>query len=1093
MVQTHKIVGGIAITLLTAGSFGFSLKEATAAIPQTLTHAKTKTQAKTNSSDSSIPKKNIQASQTVLTVAQASDSAEHSVTGRLDKNSQTLGDGTYFNAHTFDGIADTAISLEMMSNDFDAALILIQPGGKVLASYDGGGEGNNVKFILRLPVTGKYHIYATSSNFGEGQYRLILRALTEAEQAELPSWDLVYYSDRATLPFDVPETTLQDGWTRAIPVLEEQIAILKAQLGRNHPVVAKQTLGLATLYFMQDRFAEAEPLLIEALDIYRALPAGYPAEMAIILSNLGGIAFSRGQFDKAETFYKQAINILRKDSGGRDDLIPLFQTELARIYQARSSEDVAVTSSSEENYQPDAESLLVQAVEAARENSEPLELPTKIDTLANFYHRQGRYDEAESLYKEALQMRRNLAFEGIQHPSTVTSLNNLALLYQTRGRYAEAESLYKEAIAIHDAYINFISRGPRAGFQSVAESMRIHHMLPTLFNLAGLYRATDDNPMAISTLQAGLDIEEQDLDTSLANLGEADRIAYVAKLADSLNYALSLNLNTAQNSSAAMQLALVTLLRRKGRVFEAGIRTQEIFRQHATSEELDWFNQLTQIQQEIASLISQPPTNLTATEYQTRLARLRSKANLLEASLAKRSADLALLDSQSVKLEAVQAQIPVDGVLLEYVRYQPFSPANPVSSQINTENFTAAGSNRFGSPRYAAYLLFPDGRIHAVDLGDAAEIDAAVQSFTRLLQNPATDLQRASIVPTLRENVVEGVAETIKTLVFDPIAPYLQETEHLLISPDGQLNRLPFEALQLETGGEYLVQRYQISYLNSGRDFLKFNTKQSSNHPAVILANPDYETADDTVRLAQAPTRSLGKNDRSTKLSKLQVKPLPGTAAEAEALTALLPNAILLDKDKATENALKTVQAPRILHIATHGFFLPNVEQPKVKTSGGLIASGGSLGSPALAGSPAENPLLRSGLALAGFNARRSGSEDGVLTALEASQLNLFGTQLVVLSACETGLGDIANGEGVYGLRRAFAIAGAETQLMSLWQVSDYGTQSLMARYYQKLMAGMGRSESLRNVQLEMIQSGGKYSHPYYWAAFILAGDWRPL
>ncbi|NJN20458.1 MAG: CHAT domain-containing protein [Leptolyngbya sp. RL_3_1] len=137
--------------------------------------------------------------------------------------------------------------------------------------------------------------------------------------------------------------------------------------------------------------------------------------------------------------------------------------------------------------------------------------------------------------------------------------------------------------------------------------------------------------------------------------------------------------------------------------------------------------------------------------------------------------------------------------------------------------------------------------------------------------------------------------------------------------------------------------------------------------------------------------------------------------------------------------------------------------------------------------------MLRSGLALAGFNPRSSGSEDGVFTALEASQLNLFGTQLVVLSACETGLGDIANGEGVYGLRRAFAIAGAESQLMSLWQVSDYGTQSLMARYYENLTTGMGRSEALRAVQLEMIEAGGQYSHPYYWGAFILAGDWRPL
>ncbi|NJN21232.1 MAG: CHAT domain-containing protein, partial [Leptolyngbya sp. RL_3_1] len=180
-----------------------------------------------------------------------------------------------------------------------------------------------------------------------------------------------------------------------------------------------------------------------------------------------------------------------------------------------------------------------------------------------------------------------------------------------------------------------------------------------------------------------------------------------------------------------------------------------------------------------------------------------------------------------------------------------------------------------------------------------------------------------------------------------------------------------------------------------------------------------------------------------------------------------------------------------ILHIATHGFFLANVDRPPPTSRGlGFQSFDNSL----VPSAPlTENPLLRSGLALAGFNSRRSGDEDGVFTALEASQLNLFGTQLVVLSACETGLGDIANGEGVYGLRRAFAIAGAETQLISLWQVDDFGTQSLMARYYENLTAGMGRSEALRAVQLEMIEAGDRYAHPYYWAAFILAGDWRPL
>ncbi|NEQ22049.1 MAG: CHAT domain-containing protein [Microcoleus sp. SIO2G3] len=141
---------------------------------------------------------------------------------------------------------------------------------------------------------------------------------------------------------------------------------------------------------------------------------------------------------------------------------------------------------------------------------------------------------------------------------------------------------------------------------------------------------------------------------------------------------------------------------------------------------------------------------------------------------------------------------------------------------------------------------------------------------------------------------------------------------------------------------------------------------------------------------------------------------------------------------------------------------------------------------------PTENPLLRSGLALAGANPRQSGNEDGILTASEAAGLNLSGTKLVVLSACKTGLGDVQNGEGVYGLRRAFAIAGAESQLMSLWAVNDYRTNQLMVNYYQRLKNNVGRSDALRQTQLEMLQKP-ESQHPYYWAAFIPSGDWTAM
>jgi CHAT domain-containing protein len=216
--------------------------------------------------------------------------------------------------------------------------------------------------------------------------------------------------------------------------------------------------------------------------------------------------------------------------------------------------------------------------------------------------------------------------------------------------------------------------------------------------------------------------------------------------------------------------------------------------------------------------------------------------------------------------------------------------------------------------------------------------------------------------------------------------------------------------------------------------------------------------------------------------------PLPGVSEEVSALKTLLPQASFLTKEQATETALKRVHAPSILHIATHGFFLENESTTGNQTS----ARHPHKPRPRKRVARLDNPLLRSGLALAGANRGRSGEDDGVLTALEAAALDLWGTKLVVLSACDTGVGQVKNGEGVYGLRRALFLAGTETQLMSLWTVSDRSTRELMTGYYQALVQNLGRGAALRRVQLQMLRNKPR-SHPYYWASFILAGEWANL
>jgi CHAT domain-containing protein len=353
---------------------------------------------------------------------------------------------------------------------------------------------------------------------------------------------------------------------------------------------------------------------------------------------------------------------------------------------------------------------------------------------------------------------------------------------------------------------------------------------------------------------------------------------------------------------------------------------------------------------------------------------------------------------------------------------------------------------------------------------------------------------------------IKELARRLDDKVMKPIRQLLGQTRTVLLSPDGELNLIPFGAL-VDEQGRYLIETYSFIYLTSGRDLLRlpnsFPGKQSRNEAgkrksdkaiadqacALILAAPDF--GERTSQVIEPSPEQAGP------LSLWDLSSLPGTAGQAQALSKLLLCATVLTKKKATETALKQAVGPAIVHVATHGFFA----DPTLASSAeryrddvmGLRLSGDI--EPLRASrllDQIKDPLVRSGLVLAGANRPHSGGDDGILTALEAMSLNLWGTKLVVLSACDTGVGEVKTGDGVYGLRRALVLAGSESQVMSLWKVSDKATQDLMIAYYRALRAGKGRSEALRQVQLQMLSSKNWW-HPYYWAGFIQSGHWTSI
>lgn len=409
-------------------------------------------------------------------------------------------------------------------------------------------------------------------------------------------------------------------------------------------------------------------------------------------------------------------------------------------------------------------------------------------------------------------------------------------------------------------------------------------------------------------------------------------------------------------------------------------------------------------------------------------------------------------------VDRMQQAVPEGATLVELVRYRPWDIA-----ALERRN-----RDRVGAASYAAYVMDRE-RIAWVELGPAAPIDAAAEAL------------RASI--EARDPEVKARARALDALVMQPLrAAWGELGAMMIVAPDGPLCFVPFAAL-VDEDGQFLVERHVITTLASGRELLRLGPVSEPAREPWVFVDPEFGAA--------SPTSPLPCGS---------VERLPGTRVEARALQSRLGTVRLVQGAAATETALKAVRAPSLLHLAVHGQYLSSREgcaDGSDATRGVRVVRRPS----SVAGEgPADVPwnergfgMLRSALLLAGVNAGVSGTDDGYLSALEAASLDLHGTRLVVLAACDTARGEALEGQGVMGLQRALAIAGARSVLMTLWRVRDEVAPALLDTFYRELLDyGASRGEALRTAQLELLQDPS-LAHPYHWAAFVMAGDPGPL
>jgi CHAT domain-containing protein len=838
----------------------------------------------------------------------------------------------------------------------------------------------------------------------------------------------------------------------------QAIAIYKENLVDSYLDYALCLNSLGSFYYGMCRHSETEPLFLEALKIRKEILGETNAWYLVSLNNLASLYKVMGRYAEAEPLYKQTLQIKKIKVGESAPSYAVTLNNLAQLYElmGRFAE---------------AEPLYKQSLNIRKENvgeNNPT-YALSLSNLAQLYSSMERYGEAEPLLQQALEIFR--ATQGETHPNVAIRLNNLGKLYLNTGRYAEAESFLHQALKIYKEKLGEGHPNYAASLFGLAKLYQTMDTLPQLtlsyyeHALAISQKVYGNNHPNTSTIQAGLasfhynrgevaqalvlfasrlDFLENYVHKYFNYLGESEREAFYTNLKDDFEQYTELSFREYQTHPELLATAYNLQLRYKALL----LSTTNLIKQRIISS---GDRQLIALYDEIQAL-KQMLGKTAALSDQEFLLQRGVKRDTLEQVLANKDQQLTQLsglyanESKLPTWEDVRAKLGKKEAVVEIIRFRNYDYLR--------QEFTK-------TVNYAALIVTAGTKEHPevvfFDNGDFLE-NKAISFYRNSMQVQTDD-------PVSYENF------------WKPLKTKLKKIEKVYFSPDGVFHSINMKTLFNSKTSTYFRDEIELELITSSKDLLLAKEASMTQKLGFLIGNPAFGG---TIDITSTDRNSIFNNVLASIERGESISPLPGTEKEVQQIQSLLKKyqwreTTLLD-EHAKEETLKKMLKPNVLHIASHGFFRENVD--------GKISYG-------------SNPLYRSGILLSGAAETlqkntdlrgnvQVGKEDGILTAFEALNLNIDNTDLVVLSACETGLGEIHNGEGVFGLQRAFKLAGARTILMSLWKVDDQTTQELMVIFYAYWLNGVGKREAFDRAQTQL---RAKYPHPYYWGAFVIIGE----
>lgn len=892
------------------------------------------------------------------------------------------------------------------------------------------------------------YLYKTMGDFGKAE-TLSKKALTQ--HLALHGKDTEYANmikNYGSLQMDLIQ------YEAAERLIKEAMVIERRELGENSNAYGTSLNQLGIVYQYQGRYNESKNVLEQSLKIKESVLGKQHEHYANGLVNEANVLMAEGLFEQAEPLYRQAERIYKNSSG-------IKTKNYANILHLLSKVKLSI------GFYEEARKLLLQSLAIQKEilgTSHP-DYSNTLNSLGMFYREINDNEKADSAYSISLQLRKEAG--GDISYSYAQSLNNVADLYVFNGRHREAAKMYEQCLVIaqntvgknHPDYATYVNNLGQAYFkaESFEEAQRYfqqaidlrekiygkNHLL-TLEAKSNLLSALDAQGKYKEAEKIYQFLNEQYLDfifKKFPHLTENEKTGFFSTINYHFEAFQSFAMRRRLDNPSILDQMYDIQLATKALLLNSSRKVKDLVSQSADEKLKILYDTWLSKREYLAKTYSLPETEIANRGINIKA--LESEADSLERNLGRYSPVFSMAYVQNrVTWKDIRKNLKPGEAAIEMCRFYLFEQA-----WIDSVNYAA--------------LIIKNGSEHP----EVVVFSNGKQMETRFLKY---------YKGTIKAKINESKSWSN---YWAPVHEKLKGVEKIYFSPDGVYNEINLNTLT-DSAGVSLLDKLSVQFLTTTKEIIPVKAFSKASKKTLLIGRPTYRL---TKELNNEP-HDRGENGLSRTsrwLGDASFADLPGTQKEVEEIAATLRKSLPVEiyvGEEAREEVIKNTSDIRILHIATHGFFI-NEQKDEFNTYQKREDN-------------FSNPMLRSGIVLAGVeNIKESsaaGGEDGILTAMEVSNLSLEGTELVVMSACETGLGEVKNGEGVYGLQRAFKIAGAKSMIMSLWKVDDDATQEMMVLFYSHWLKLGDKRKAFALAQKEIRE---KYSFPFYWGAFVLLGE----